>query len=62
MAKDLTRDKLVRLVAERQGLTTEDLSRLTGVTRQRVHLILRNLGYEVRCVWSLPARRGGGRA
>lgn len=52
------REKLVRLLAERPNLTTDDLVLLAGVTRQRVHKILKELGYEVRCVWM---KRGGKR-
>lgn len=45
--------KLLRLMLEYpgQGRTTNELVRASGVTRQRVHQILKALGYEVRCVW-----------
>lgn len=53
-----TEAKLLRLVGEKpgQGLTSADLVRLTGKTRQRVHQVLREHGYEVKAVW---VRRGG---
>ena len=53
MADTETQDRLLALMGKHpgQGLTTEDLVRLSGVTRQRVHQVLKEAGYEVRCVW-----------